>query len=188
VLQWTQANAEQLGVDRERIGVAGISAGAGLAAALALMARDRGQVGLVFQCLLQPMLDDRHGAPTYRHPFAGEFVWTASHNHVGWSALLGCEPGGECVSPYAAAARAESLHGLPPAFIAVGALDLFVEENIEYARRLIRDGVPTELHVHPGACHAFQFLAPDSAVAKSHDSNVIAALRRVMAPHAERMT
>jgi acetyl esterase/lipase len=178
VLQWVHENVERLAIDRERIGIAGISAGAGLAAALALMARDRDEVQLAFQCLLQPMLDDRHASDSYKHPFVGEFVWTASHNHVAWSALLGREPGSEHISSYAAAARAESLQGLPPAFIAVGALDLFVEESIEYARRLIRDGVPTELHVYPGACHAFQFLAPESPLAKSHDGNMIAALRR----------
>ena len=180
VLQWTHKNAAQLAVDVERIGVAGISAGGGLAAALALLARDRREVNLAFQCLLQPMLDDRHASSAYRHPFAGEFVWTASHNHVAWLALLGIEPGDERVSHYAAPARAKSLQGLPPTFIAIGALDLFVEESIEYARRLIRDGVSTELHVHPGACHAFQFLAPATPLAKSHNDNMIAALRRGM--------
>jgi triacylglycerol lipase len=181
-VHWLHANAEELRIDPQRIGVAGISAGGGLAAGLALLARDRGELKLSFQALLQPMLDDRQALGTYSHPFAGEFIWTRAHNHFGWLALLGREPGSADISPYAAAARAESLQGLPPTFISVGALDLFVEESIEYARRLIRAGVPAELHVHPGACHAFQFLAPDAAQAKLHDMNFIAALRRAMHP------
>lgn len=176
-LCWLQASAAELDIDPQRIGVAGISAGGGLAAALALMARDGGGPALCFQALIQPMLDDRSVREENRHPFAGEFIWTREHNHFGWSALLGHEPGGVHTSPYAAAARACSLGGLPATFISVGALDLFVEENIEYARRLIREGVPTELHVHPGACHAFQFLAPTCPAAQLHEHNLIAALR-----------
>jgi acetyl esterase/lipase len=179
-LKWLHAHAAEWRVDPQRIGVAGISAGGGLAAALALMARDRGELTVSFQALLQPMLDDRTAVDSYSHPFAGEFIWTREQNHFGWLALLGHPPGTDDVSPYAAAARAESLRGLPPTFISVGALDLFVEESVEYARRLIRDGIPTELHVHPGACHAFQFLAPHTAQAKLHDANFIAALRRAM--------
>lgn len=179
-LAWMHAGADTLAIDPRRIGIAGISAGAGLAAALALMARDRGELEVCFQALIQPMLDDRHATAAYTHPYAGEFVWTARDNHYGWSALLGCEPGSDCVPAYAAAARATSLAGLPPAFISVGALDLFVEEDMEYARRLIRDGVPTELHIHPSACHSFPFLAPGSAVAKAHNVLFIAALRRAL--------
>ena len=181
-LAWIHDQAPIMRIDEARIAIGGISAGAGLAAALCLLARDRGELKVSFQCLLQPMLDDRAEPPERAHPYAGEFIWTRAQNHFGWSALLGHEPGGEDVSPYAAAARASCLAGLPPAFIAVGALDLFVEENLEYARRLIRDGVPTELHVFPGACHAFQFLAPHSVVARLHDQHLIAALRRAMAP------
>ena len=181
-LRWLHQNAEGLGVDAGRIAIAGLSAGGGLAAALGLLARDRRQVPIVFQALLQPMLDDRTAVTADPHPMAGEFVWTREFNHFGWSALLGgAAPGSEGVSPYAAAARADSLAGLPPTFIAVGALDLFVEENIEYARRLMRDGVPTELHVYPGACHAFHVLAPQSAIAQAHDKAFIAALKRALA-------
>ncbi|MEO6102601.1 MAG: alpha/beta hydrolase [Pseudoxanthomonas sp.] len=179
-LAWMHANSDALAIDHRRIAIGGISAGAGLAAALALMARDRGELDVCFQALLQPMLDDRHATDDYSHPYAGEFVWTARDNHFGWSALLGCEPGGASVPAYAAAARATSLAGLPPAFITVGALDLFVEEDMEYARRLIRDGVPTELHVQPSACHGFPFLAPASSVAQAHNALFIAALRRAL--------
>ena len=177
-LKWLYANAQSLRFDTHRIGLGGLSAGGGLAAALGLLARDRGEVTIAFQLLLQPMLDDRQAVQSYSHPFAGQYIWRKEYNAFGWSALLGHEPGLDAVSPYAAAARAETLAGSPPTFINVGALDLFVEENIEYARRLIREGVPTELHVYPGACHGFQVLAPASPVAKANDNDVFSALRR----------
>jgi triacylglycerol lipase len=101
------------------------------------------------------MLDDRTGSTSDPHPYCGEFVWTPASNRFGWQALLGVEPGGPDVPAAAAPARQEDLAGLPPAFIVVGALDLFVEEDMEYARRLMRAGVPTELHVIPGAFHGF---------------------------------
>lgn len=177
-LAWTFRHADALGLDPARIGVMGESAGGGLAAALALLARDRGEYPLAFQYLMYPMLDDRTcvRAP---HPQAGEFVWHAANNRFGWTSLLGHAPGGDGVSPYAAAARAERLDRLPPAFIAVGTLDLFVDENLDYAQRLIRAGVPTELHVFPGGVHGFD-IVPDarlSAVARriGHD-----ALRRFL--------
>ncbi len=112
------------------------------------------------------MLDDRTSAgEADLHPFAGEFIWNHHNNRFGWEALLGVPPGSEKVSPYAAPARAESLAGLPPTFISTGALDLFVDEDVAYAQRLMRAGVPTELHVYPGAFHAFDF-APDADVSK----------------------
>lgn len=174
-LKWLHANAEALGADPNRIAVIGESAGGGLAAALALLARDRGEVALVHQHLIYPMIDDRT-CTADAHPFAGEFIWTPESNRFGWSSLLGCEPGGQNVSPYAAAARAEDLAGLPSTFIAVGALDLFAEENIEFARRLMRVGVPTELHVYPGAYHGFQ-IAADAHVTKRANHISMTALR-----------
>lgn len=180
-LEWLHANATALGIDRRRIAVSGESAGGGLAAALALLARDRGEVPLAFQHLIYPMLDDRTCASADPHPFTGEFVWTRSHNHFGWRALLGQEPGTAGVSPYAAAARAEHLAGLPPAFIAVGALDLFLEENLEYARRLMRAGVPTELHVYPGAFHGSD-LAASAHMTLAARGISRAALQRALGP------
>jgi acetyl esterase/lipase len=179
-LAWLYANAPELGVDRARIGVMGESAGGGLAAALALLARDRGEYPLAFQQLIYPMLDDRTavGEP---HPYTGEFIWTPESNHFGWSSLLGHEPGRPDVSPYAAPARAESLAGLPPTYLSTGSLDLFLEEDLEYARRLIRAGVPVELHVYPGAVHAFDFAAfSPVSVQAINDSK--AALRRALFP------
>ena len=158
VLAWINKHADLLGVDLKRVGVMGESAGGGLAAGLALLARDRGEYSLAFQHLIYPMIDDRTCTAEAPHPHAGEYVWTAKSNHFGWSSLLGQEPGGEGVSPYAAAARATDLSGLPPTFIASGALDLFLEEDLDYARRLVRSGVPVELHVYPGAFHAFQWM------------------------------
>jgi acetyl esterase/lipase len=163
-LAWTFARAAELGLDTGRIGVMGESAGGGLAAALALLARDRGEYALAFQHLIYPMLDDRTCEHPDPHHHAGEFIWHAHNNRFGWSSLLGHAPGREGVSPYAAPARAEDLSGLPPTFISTGGLDLFLEEDLEYARRLMRVAVPTELHVYPGAFHAFD-MHPDAAVA-----------------------
>lgn len=154
-LKWLYVNARDLNVDTTHIAIGGDSAGGGLTAALGLLTRDRGEVPLVLQLLIYPMLDDRTVTATEPHPYTGEYVWTPEANRFGWTALLGKEPGSPDVSPYAAAARAETLEGLPPTFIGVGTLDLFLEEDMEYARRLIRVGVPTELHVYPGAFHGF---------------------------------
>jgi len=176
-LAWTFANASGEGFDIARIGVTGESAGGGLAASLALMARDRGEFPLAFQHLIYPMLDDRTCTLTNPHPTAGEFIWHAHNNHFGWEALLGHPPGRPAVSAYAAAARADDLAGLPPTFISTGALDLFVDEDIDYARRLNRAGVAVELHVYPGAFHGFT-LMPDAAVAVAARRDSLAALRR----------
>lgn len=179
-LSWLFASAAELGVDPARIGVMGESAGGGLAAALALLARDRGEHTIAFQHLIYPMIDDRTCVTADPHPYAGEFVWTPASNHFGWTSLLGQAPGGADVSPYAAAARAAGLTGLPKTYIASGALDLFLEEDLAYAQRLIRAGVPTEIHVYPGAFHAFQWAA-HTDVAKQAARDSVEALSRFMA-------
>lgn len=177
-LCWLHKNADAYAIDRGRIGVAGESAGGGLAASLALMARDRGGPRLAFQNLLYPMLDDRTGLPGRpENPFAGEFVWPRDSNDFGWNSLLGHTRGSSQVSPYAAAARAESLTGLPPAYIAVGALDLLVDEDAEYAMRLCRAGVPVEFVVYQGAVHGFN-QAPGAAVADRATEDRMKALAR----------
>jgi acetyl esterase/lipase len=176
-LRWLHGEAAALGVDIGRIAIGGESAGGGLTAALALLARDRGEVPLAFQLLIYPMLDDRTGTTVEPSPMVGEFGWNRGSNRYGWASLLGREPGGKDVSPYAAGARAEDLAGLPPAYIAVGTLDLFLEENIEYARRLMRAGVPTELHVYPGAYHGFQGVAPEARISKAFVADYFAALK-----------
>lgn len=123
------------------------------------------------------MLDDRTVTTADPHPYTGEYIWTAEYNRLGWAALLGQEPGGPGVSPYAAAARAEKLEGLAPAFIGVGTLDLFLEEDMEYARRLMRAGVSTELHVYPGAFHGFP-MAADAKVSQTFVRDQLNALTR----------
>jgi acetyl esterase/lipase len=178
-LKWLYENAAALGVDRERIGVMGESAGGGLAAALALVARDRGEFPIAFQHLIYPMIDDRTCTHPEPHPYVGEFIWSNEHNRFGWEALLGCAPGSEGVHYHAAPSRAPDLAGLPPTYIAVGALDLFLEEDLEYARRLSRVGVPVELHVYPGAYHGYHS-AVDARVTKQSDRDSLEALRRSM--------
>jgi len=178
-LRWLHDQASSLEIDATRLGVMGESAGGGLAAALALLTRDRGGPTFAFQHLIYPMIDDRTCLDPVPHPYAGEFVWTPQNNRFGWTSLLAQAPGGPDVPAYAAAARATDLSGLPSAFISVGALDLFIEENLEYARRLMRAGVPVELHVYPGAYHGFDIAAEARTTqAASRDSR--AALRRAM--------
>ena len=178
-LTWLHEQASELGVDPGRLAIGGASAGGGLAAALGLLARDRGQVPLAFQLLIYPMIDDRTAATADPHPYTGEFVWTPQSNLFGWWALLGQNPGGDEVSPYAAAARAENLAGLPPTYVSVGSLDLFLEEDLEYARRLMRAGVPTELHVYPGAYHGYS-MTPSAWVSRAEERNSQEALRRAL--------
>ena len=176
-LAWLYQQAGELGVDRKRIAVTGESAGGGLAAATVLLARDRKQIPVAFQHLVFPMLDDRTTSQRDPSSFVGEFVWTREANVFGWTALLGRAPGGADVSPYAAPARMEDLTGLPPTFLSTGAIDLFLEEDLDYARRLVRAGVPTELHVYPGAPHGFM-MVESAYVTKVYARDSIAALRR----------
>lgn len=181
-LRWLHANAGQLSLDPQRIAVGGNSAGGGLAAALALLARDRGEIPICFQLLIYPMLDDRTAvqSPADRNPFTGEFIWTRTSNLVGWRSLLGHDPGMPDVARYAVPAREPDLAGLPPAYLTVGMLDLFLEEDMEYARRLMSAGVPTELHVLPGAYHGFE-LAGDATLAQRSERDRRNALTRAFA-------
>jgi acetyl esterase/lipase len=178
-LKWLFAHAGELGVDPSRIAIGGPSGGGGLTAGLALLARDRGEVQVAFQLLIYPMIDDRNVTPA-SYAITDPRVWHRESNRLGWKAYLGRDGGGDDVSPYAAAARATDLTNLPPAYIPVGALDLFIDENIEYAQRLIQAGVPTELHVYPGAFHGFDLLAPAAAVSKQFKTELNHALKRAL--------
>jgi triacylglycerol lipase len=123
------------------------------------------------------MIDDR--PEDEPHPYTGEFVWTRKQNHLGWSAILNATPGAPTVSPYAAPARATALEDLPPAFISLGSLDLFLEQDLDYARRLMRAGVPVELHVFPGAFHGFD-IAKETRLAQSHGRIQLDALKHAL--------
>jgi len=156
-LRWTFEHADELGIDRARVGVTGVSAGGGLAAALALLARDRGEFQIAFQLLECPMIDDQQTTPSRQRP--GLPMWSREANDFGWRNYLDALYGTDDVPAYAAPFRAPDLSGLPPAYISVGALDGFLDEDVAYATRLNGAGVPTELHVYPGAPHGFQLFS-----------------------------
>jgi acetyl esterase/lipase len=177
-LRWLWSNAASLGVDRSRIAVMGESAGGGHAAILALKARDRGEIPLVFQSLVYPMLDDRTGSTEAVPAHIATVGWSPPENRLGWESFLGVAPGGIDVPLDAVPSRRTDLAGLAPAWIGVGGVDLFVSEDIEYARRLTLAGVPTELLVVPGAFHGFDRIAPATRAAQEFTRSKLDALRR----------
>jgi acetyl esterase/lipase len=162
-LLWLHRSSGPLRIDPDRVAIGGASSGGGSAAGLALLTRDRGEVPICYQLLTYPMLDDRNITPS-SYAITHPGLWNRVHNVLAWNAYLGTSA--DNVSPYAAPTRASELSGLAPAFVAVGELDLFLDEDIEYAQRLLQAGVPTELHVYPGAIHGFDRLAPASLVAR----------------------
>ena len=174
-LKWLHANSAELGVDPKRLAVMGESAGGGHAALLAINARDRGEVPLAYQMLIEPMLDDR---TVTRPPAAhiGAIGWTRESNRIGWRYFLGQEPGGRNVPARAVPARTKSLAGLPPTFIGVGDIDLFAPEDLDYARRLMEAGVPVEFNLVPGAFHGFEH--QPVRIARQFNQTMLAALRR----------
>ena len=177
-LKWLHANAASLGVDPARIAVMGESAGGGHAALLALTARDRGEVPVAFQCLIYPMLDDRTGSTRSMPDHVGQLIWNAQSNRFGWQSFLGMKPGGRNIPVAAVPARRTDLAGLPPAFIGVGSLDLFVDEDVDYAQRLNAAGVPAQLIVVPGAFHGFDAMPSGARIARWFNAAKIDALRR----------
>ncbi len=176
-LKWVYDNAQDLGVDRQRIGVAGLSAGGGLAASLALLARDRDEVPVAFQLLDCPMLDDRQLTPS--STLNGLPVWSRQSNTFGWRCYLGDRYGTDDVPYTAAPARCDDLSGLPPSFVSVGTVDGFRDEDIDYALRLNQAGIPCELHVYPGASHGYQ-LAVDSALVRQSARDALEWLARMV--------
>jgi acetyl esterase/lipase len=178
-LQWTVDHADELGIDPDRIGITGLSAGGGLAAALALLARDRGGPSIAFQLLDCPMLDDRQTTWSSRRD--GLPVWSRRSNEFGWRSYLGELYGTDDVPATAAPARAPDLSGLPPAFVSVGSVDGFLDEDVDYALRLNHAGVPCELHVYPGAPHGYQIAVTAPLTVQSR-RDVEDWLRRQMAP------
>ncbi|MCR2811283.1 MULTISPECIES: alpha/beta hydrolase [unclassified Microbacterium] len=165
-LVWTGDHVEELGIDPSRLFIAGGSAGGGLAAGTALLARDRGGPALAAQMLFCPMLDDRD-ATSSTQQIDGVGVWDRASNIVGWTALLGDRRGTDDVSIYAAPARATDLSGLPPAYIDCGSAEVFRDEDVAYATRLWEAGVQAELHVWAGGFHGFEAFAPHAAVSQA---------------------
>jgi acetyl esterase/lipase len=165
-LEWTAENAHELGIDPNRLIVAGQSAGAGLAAGVTLLARARRGPGLAAQVLVSPMLDDRDDTISARQ-IEGIGVWDRASNVAGWTALLGDRRGGQDVDASSAPARAGSLADLPPAFISVGSAEVFRDEAVAYASRMWASGGDAELHVWPGGFHGFENFAPDARISRA---------------------
>ncbi len=177
-LRWLYNHAAELGVDRTRIAVKGESAGGGHAAALAIAVRDRGEFPLCLQILLYPMLDDRTGSSVDAPACIGQILWTRQSNRFGWTSLLGRPAGSAVVPPNAVPARVDHLAGVAPAWIGVGSIDLFVGEDLTYARRLVESCVATEVHVVPGAFHGFDAIVPQAPLSVAFNQAWNAALTR----------
>lgn len=176
-LRWLHEQAPEFGIDRDRIGVMGDSAGGGMAAALTILARDRGGPKIARQILLMPMLDDRTTTPDpHIEPY---LLWSYDDSRTAWPALLGEAAGGPDVPATAAPARLADATGLPAAYIEVGQLDVFRDEDTAYATKLSRAGVPVEFHLHPGVPHEFDSIAFDSDVARRAIADRVRALRSI---------
>jgi acetyl esterase/lipase len=177
-LSWVVAQAANLDIDPRRIVIAGSSSGGGSTASLALLVRDRAEFGIAHQMLIYPMLDDRNDTPS-AHLVTDGNVWNRVKNEFAWRAFLGETYGTDEVSPYAVPSRMQNLEGSIPASILTSELDLFRDENILYAMRLMAAGVQTELYVYPRAPHGFDRLAPKAAVSQQFFADQNAILRRV---------
>jgi acetyl esterase/lipase len=177
-LKWLHQNAKALNVDRERITLIGESAGGGLAAALTILARDRGEYSIASQVLSYPMLDDRPST-TAGYPTIGEHVWTRQHNQFGWESYLGAKFDSDVVPPYAAAARCRDYKNLPTTYIACGNIDLFIVECMAYAQALIRCGTAVELRTYAGAFHGFD-LIEGAGVSRRFQTDVRSAIARAI--------
>jgi len=180
-LKWAVAHSQQLGMDAKRIAIGGASAGGGLAAALVQHAHDRQEVKPVFQLLVYPMLDDRtvlradiddSNSPT----------WSQKSNRFGWESYLGKKCGAEDVPEYSVPARREDLSGLPQAWIGVGTVDIFHDEDVAYAQRLMERGIECELYIVPGAFHGFDIFDTQIPIVQDFRKSQIAALKKNLFP------
>ncbi|GAA1562194.1 alpha/beta hydrolase [Kribbella hippodromi] len=179
VLAWAAKYAAELGIDPQRLAVCGHSAGGGLAAALALLARDRGGPAICFQYLGVPEIDDRLDTPSML-AYVDTPIWNRRFAEFSWDSYLGVgKRGSDNVSPYAAPARAEDLSGLPPAFVTACQFDPLRDEDIRYAQRLAQANVPAELIVYPGAIHGTE-LVEEATIARRMSGDMIATLRRAL--------
>jgi acetyl esterase/lipase len=172
-LEWMMGNAAALGIDTKRVAIGGASAGGGMAAGVALMNRDRANHPLRLQLLLYPMIDNLHA--TESGQYENHPIWNQGTSFRAWEMYLNGEPG-EAASPYAAASRARDLRGLPPAYVCVGSEDLFRDEDVAYAQRLMAADVPCELAVFPGLYHGGDMFVPGAAVSQRLQRSFLAAL------------
>tara|TARA_Y100000768_G_scaffold315867_1_gene250856 strand:- start:4277 stop:5335 length:1059 start_codon:yes stop_codon:yes gene_type:complete len=181
-LCWMHDNADELGISKDRIAIGGASAGGGLAAGTSLMARDKGGPNLIFQLLVFPMLDYRNITPS-SYGTSDTRVWNREANIIAWKAYLNdIEP----VPAYASPSASEDLSSLPPAYINVGTLDIFIDEDIDYAARLSQAGVPVELHVYPGAFHGSNGLVGESELSIRWAKDQTAAIEFALNPSSQR--
>ncbi len=178
-LQWVNAHAQQLGVDANRLAIGGESAGGGLAAALAQLAHDRGEIQPVLQLLIYPMLDDRTVLRTEIDD-SNNVTWSHKNNRFGWKSYLGKDGGAEDVPNYSAPARRADLSGLPPAWIGVGTLDIFHDEDAAYAQKLQACGVKCETMLVPGAFHGFDRFSPHLPIVQAFQKSQISALKKYL--------
>lgn len=177
-LNWFAENADELGIDSDRIAVAGNSAGGGLTAAVSLLARDRKGPKIAFQMPLYPMIDNRVNTPS-NYEITDSRVWNRESNIFGWKMYLG-ENYDRDVSQYAAPARATDLSGLPPTYTCVGELDPFRDETIDYVARLLRAGVPTEFHIYPGSYHGFEAFMSPAKIGQRAETQYVEALKNAL--------
>jgi len=168
-LKWLKAHGADLGIDTTRVGIGGPSGGGGLAAALGLVVRDRGEFDIDYQLLIYPMIDDSQTTVSSQWDVP---VWGPASNTFGWTSYLGELYGADDIPSHAAPTRATDLSGLPPTYIMAGTLDGFVDEDIDYATRLNQAGVPVELHLYPGAPHGFEGFAPSAALSRQARSDI----------------
>ncbi|WP_434082496.1 alpha/beta hydrolase [Cohnella hashimotonis] len=182
-LTWMAEHADELQIDPARLAIGGASAGGGLTAALAILARDRGGPNIVFQMPLYPMIDDRNRTPSSHEINQNNFpkAWNREMNQLAWSMYLGSAADGD-VPSYAAAARETDLSGLPPAYTCIGDLDLFRDETIDYVARLAQADVPVEFHLYPGCFHGFDVIFNDAEISNRARNEYIDALYRALNP------
>ena len=176
-LTWLSQHAGDIDVDARRLAIFGGSAGGNLCIATAMMARDNGGPSLGYMMAPYPMIDDRN-ATASSHEITDVGIWDRAGNIEAWAWFLG----GKDADGYAAPARSDDLSGLPPAFIDVGELDLFRDEDIDFAARLLRAGVPTEFHLYPGAYHGSEVFAPAAELSQRIWATRIDALKRALRP------
>ncbi|MGE7932662.1 alpha/beta hydrolase [Viridibacillus arvi] len=181
-LVWMTNEADSLGIDVNRVAIAGASGGGGLTAALAIMARDKGGPSIIFQMPLYPMLDNRNITLSSYEITEDHATWNRANNSTAWSMYLGKEYDSNELSPYAVPSRADNLAGLPPTYTCVGQLDLFRDETNEYVTRLALAGVDVEFHLYPGCFHCFEVFVPEAEVSQRASQNYLDAMARALHP------